>query len=124
MKSPQTVYKSECSRYLCQVVVGHWGNFQAWSIDGSLHWRHDNRIRTSADQQKYRHPMAYAVGGYSAEKEGQKKGSFTLNLLHCDTQKEIVPFRGNTIIESLDIVFRRRLPRQNVPHWIRAGEPR
>jgi hypothetical protein len=118
--SKQSVfYKSECGRYICRVSARGSGNFEAWTLDGSLHWRDDNRYFTWADQGKYRHPMAYAVGGYSAEMTGQKRGSFTLNLLHCDVTKEIEPFKGNTIIGSLDIVFRRKVPLQNVPKWLR-----
>lgn len=112
------VYKSECGQYICRML--RWGgHFEAWTLNGEIHWRHDNRIRTWKDQGKFKYPMAYAIGGYSAEKTGQKSGSFTLNLLHCDTAKEVEPFRGNTIIESLDVVFRRKVPIQNIPRWLR-----
>jgi hypothetical protein len=67
--------------------------------------------------------MERCVGGFSAQKTGQKKGSFTLNLLHCDTTKIIEAFKGNTIIESFDIVFRRKVPPQNVPHWLKERQP-
>jgi hypothetical protein len=111
-------FKSECGRFLCR-YLGTGGNYEAWTADGCIHWRHDNRIQTWADQEKYKYPMVYSVGGYSAEKVGQKKGSFTLTLLHCDTTKAIEPFKGNTIIESVDIVFRRKVPAQHVPKWLR-----
>lgn len=114
-----TFWRSECGGYLCRPFGG--GNFEAWTADGSLHWRNDNRINTWADQKRFRHPMAYCVGGYSAEKTGQKTGSFTLNLLHCDVTKLVEPFRGNTIIDSMDVVFRRKIPPQNLPKWIRGG---
>lgn len=110
-------YKSECGQYLCRVVES-WGHFEVWSVDGCIHWRHDNRYQRWADEKKYNRPMVYAVGGFNAEKNGQKKGSFTLTLLHCDTTKVIEPFKGNTILESLDVVFRRKIPIQNVPKWI------
>src|SRR5690348_6254239 len=110
-------FKSECGEYLCR-YVGHGGSYEAWTADGCIHWRHDNRIRTWADQDKYNHPMAYAVGAFSAERVGQKKGSFTLNLLHCDTTKVIEPFKGNTVLESVNIVFRRKIPFQQLPRWL------
>lgn len=109
---------SECGGYLCRSLSG--GHFEAWTIDGCIHWRNDNRLRTSKDLHPYRHPMAYSVGGYSAEQTGQKPGSFTLNLMHCDTTQEIIPFRGNTIIESLAVVFRKKVPMQHVPRWLKG----
>lgn len=112
-------YKSEDGNYICRSVGGGGGHYEVWSIDGCIHWRHENRIRTYADAEKYNHPMVYAVGGYSCEKLGQKKGSFTLNLLHCDTAKVVEPFKGNTVIESLHVVFRRKVPMQHVPHWLK-----
>ena len=116
------IYKSECGQYLCRSVsTSTGGNYEAWSIDGCIHWRHDNRIRTWADEKKFNRPMAYCVGGYSCEKTGQKKGSFTLSLLHCDTTKVLKPFSGNTIIESIEVVFRRKVPVQNVPKWLSEG---
>lgn len=118
--TPSLIFKSECGQYLCRSLGG--GTFEAWTLDGSVHWRNDNRLRTSKDAAKYRHPMIYAVGGYSAEKTGQKHGSFTLNLLHCDTTKEIVPFMGNTVIESMEIVFRRKVPAQHVPRWLKGTD--
>jgi hypothetical protein len=114
------VYKSDCGRYLCRPVNRHGGGgtYEAWTIDGCIHWRDDNRIRTWADEKRM-YPMVYSVGGYSATLTGQKPGSFTLNLLHCDVSKVVIPGLGNTIIESLDIVFRRKVPPQNVPHWLK-----
>jgi hypothetical protein len=117
----RTLYKSECGQYFCRVSPRGWGNFEAWTLDGSLHWRDDNRHFTWADEGRYRHPMAYAVGAFSAETTGQKSGSFTLTLLHCDVAKEIQPYQGNTIIESLDVVFRRKVPPQHQPKWLREG---
>ena len=103
--------------YLCR-AIGGWGSFEAWTIDGSIHWRHDNRIRTFKDQEKYRKPMVYCTVAFSAEKTGQKTGSFTVTLAHCDPTKDVEAFRGNTIIEQIDIVFRRRVPPHCVPKFI------
>lgn len=113
----RTVFLSECGGYLCRVSDRGRGNYEAWTRDGSIHWRDDNRYRTFKDSVRI-HPMAYAVGGFSAEKTGQKKNSFTLTLLHCDVKQIIEPFTGNTIIESIDVVFRRKIPAQNVPFWL------
>lgn len=113
------IYKSECSRYLCR-AVGMYGSFEAWAIDGSIHWRADTRVKTWDDEGLDWHPFEYCTGGFSAQMTGQKKGSFTVTLLHCDTSKIIVPWRGNTVIESLDIVFRRRVPCQNWPKFLRT----
>jgi hypothetical protein len=113
-------YKSECGEYLCRCLGGG-GLYEVWTVDGCIHWRNDNRIKTWADQEKFNHPMAYSVGGFSAETIGQKKGSFTLTLLHCDTSKVVEPFKGNTILESLKIVFRRQVPRQQVPKWLKES---
>jgi len=115
------LFLSECGKYLCRLTQGG-GCFEAWTIDGCIHWEDDRRIRTWADQAKFRRPMVYAVGGYSAEMTGQKRGSFTLNLLHCDVTKEIIAGTGNTIIESLDVVFRRKIPPQNTPRWLKNQE--
>lgn len=111
-------YKSECGQYICRYFDDTAADYEVWTIDGSLHWRKDNRIRTWADQDKFNHPMAYSVGGFSAEEIDQKKGSFTLTLLHCDTTKTVEPFKGNTIIDAVKIIFRRKVPIQNVPKWI------
>jgi hypothetical protein len=118
-------YLSECGQYICR-KRNSGGLYEAWTRDGARHWRDDNRIKTWKQSAIPMHPMDFAVGGYSAEQTGQKKGSFTLNLLHCDVTKFVEPFRGNTIIESLDVVFRRKIPAQNIPHWLKdsATEPR
>lgn len=105
---PVGCYLSECGGYYCR-YLGSGGRFEAWTADGKIHWLKDDRIKTWDDAKAKRHPLEYCVGGYSAEKTGEKKGSFTLYLLHCNTRKVIVPFTGNTVIESLDVVFRRRL---------------
>jgi hypothetical protein len=110
-------YKSECGKYICRSQGA--AQFEAWTTDGCLHWRNDNRIVTWADEKAVRHPMAYSVGGYQAEMTGQKKGSFTLNLLHCNITEVIKPGTGNTVIESVDVVFRRKIPVQNVPRWMK-----
>lgn len=112
------VFLSECGEYLCRCLGGG-GLFEAWTRDGARHWRHDNRIRTWKEAAEARHPVEFAVAGYSNTKTGQKRDSFTLHLVHCDITKFVEPYKGNTVIESLDIVFRRRVPPQNVPHWIR-----
>lgn len=114
-------YKSEDGNYLCRSVRGGGWPYEAWTIDGSIHWRNDNRIRTSGDAERYRHPMAYCVGGYSCQQTGQKKGSFTLDLLHCDTTKIIEPGKGNTVLETLEVVFRRKVPLQHVPKWLKEA---
>ena len=111
-------FKSECGNYLCRSLGG--GTFEAWTADGSIHWRNDNRARTWADAAKPCHPLERCTGGYSAETIGQKKGSFTLQLLHCDTSKIIEAYKGNTIIEQVSVIFRRKIPPQNVPHWLRG----
>lgn len=116
------VYLSECGGYLCRSIDGA-GSFEAWTRDGARHWRHDNRVRTWKESAEPRHPMEFCVGGYSNTKTGQKKGSFTLNLLHCDITKFIEAWKGNTVLESIDVVFRRKIPPQNIPHWI-AGTVR
>jgi hypothetical protein len=113
----ETFYKSDCGKYICRDTGGC--NFEAWTVDGCFHWRNDNRVRTLGDLPTYVHPMVYAVGGYSGERTGQREGSFTLTLLHCDPSKTIEPYKGNTIIESLDAVFRRKVPMQHVPHWLK-----
>ena len=102
-------FLSECGTYVCRAIPGLGCDFEAWTIDGLIHWENDDRIQTWEDARKPRHPLPYAVGGYSAEKIGQKPRSFTLSLLHCDTAKIIDPYRGNTILEKVDVVFRRRL---------------
>lgn len=113
------LYKSECGGYLCR-APRRWGSFEAWTIDGSIHWRDDDRIKCFADEKTAPHPLEYCTGGFSARTTGQKKGSFTVTLLHCDTSKIIVPWTGNTVIESRDVVFRRRVPHQNWPRFLRA----
>jgi hypothetical protein len=115
------IYRSECGQYLCR-STRFAGHFEAWLLDGSVHWRDDNRVQTWADQKKYCCPLAQSVGGYSAQQLGQKIGSFTLKLLHCDITKQIEPFQGNTVLEQLDVVFRRKVPAQNVPRWIRQAD--
>lgn len=114
-------YKSEDGNYICRSVHGGGWPYEVWTTDGCLHWRNDNRMKTWADEQKFNHPMAYCVGGFSAELTGQKPGSFTLDLLHCDTTKVVQPLKGNTVIESLAIVFRRKVPLQNVPVWLKES---
>lgn len=47
-----------------------------------------------------------------------------INGLDYDVSKTIEPFKGNTIITSIDVVFRRKVPSQNVPHWIKEREMR
>ncbi len=113
------IYKSECGGYLCR-APRCWGSFEAWTIDGLIHWRQDDRIKTWDDNNLDWHPFEYCTGGFSAQMTGQKKGSFTVTLLHCDTSIVIVPWTGNTVVEKQDIVFRRRVPHQNWPKFLRA----
>jgi len=112
------MYLSECGQYICRRLDGC-ATYEAWTIDGALHWRNDARIHTWAEAAQPRHPMAYAVGGWSCATTGQKKGSFTLSLLHCDHTKFVDAYKGNTIIESLHIVFRRKIQANHIPAWLR-----
>jgi len=111
-------YLSECGQYVAR-CAGTWGAFEVWTADGAIHWRHDNRIKTWADAKEDRRPMVYATGGFSAHKTGQKKGSFTVYLLHCDPTKIVVPWTGNTVIERLNVVFRRKIPSGHSAKWER-----
>jgi hypothetical protein len=113
------IYKSECGRYLCR-APRTWGSFEAWTIDGSIHWHNDTRIKTWDDERLPWNPLEYCTTGFSTQMTGQKKGSFTVGLARCDTSKVIVPWTGNTIIERQDVVFRRQVPRQNWPKFLRA----
>lgn len=61
------VYKSECGKYLCR-VTRCWGSFEAWTIDGSIHWRDDNRVVTWADHIRVQPAPCGGVG--TAAKEG------------------------------------------------------
>jgi len=112
------VYKSECGRYLCR-APRMWGSFEVWTVDGATHWRDDNRIKSWSDHELEWHPFEYCTGGYSARTTGQKKGSFTVTLLHCDPTKVLQPWTGNTVIEKSDVVFRRKVPHQNWPKFLR-----
>lgn len=114
----RALYKSECGGYLCR-VTRCWGNFEAWSIDGLIHWRDDDRIKAWEDHELDWYPFEYCTGGFSAEKTGQKSGSFTVSLLRCDTQKIFIPWTGNTVIERREIVFRRKVAPQNYPKFLR-----
>ena len=109
------MYLSECGRYVCRRTEGL---YEAWTVDGSIHWHNDDRIKTWDDAKRRHHPLPYAVGGYSATTIGQKPGSFTLTLLHCDSRKYIKAYAGNTIINSLDVVFRRKIPSNHVAKWM------
>jgi hypothetical protein len=112
------IYRSECGGYLCRSIDGF---YEAWTADGATHWKNDNRVQTREDAEKFNRPLKYSVGSYSCERAGQKKGSFTLGLLHCNTRKKIKPFTGNTIIEQREVVFRRRLPFRQTPHWFKSA---
>lgn len=116
------VYRSECDQYLARYLA-HGGAFEAFAADGSIHWRHDNRIMRLVDRTRFTRPMVYTVSGYTGEQTGQKSGSFTLTLAHCDPSKDVIPWTGNTIIESMKVIFRRRIPRQNIPRWLAEGVP-
>lgn len=119
MTTQHAIYKSECGAYLCRFV--RWGgHYEAWTSDGAIHWQDDSRIQTKEDRARYPYPLAYCVGSYSAARYDQPKGSFTLQLLHCDTTQRIEPFTGNTVREARAIVFRRKVPRQHWPRWLRA----
>ena len=109
---------SECGKYICRHLQGI-ANYEAWTVDGSTYWRHDDRVKTWEDARKRRHPYEYSVGGWSCRKPKQKPGSFTLNLLHYDRRKYIKPLTGNTIIESIYVVFRRKVPSGHTRAWVR-----
>jgi hypothetical protein len=79
-----------------------------WTSNGCIHWREDSR------RPLCEYPIVYCVGGYSCQKNGQKKGSFTINLLHCDTSIKILTLKGNTIIDQKDVVFRRKVQSNHV----------
>lgn len=113
------IYRSECDAYLCH-LVGWGGDYEAWTIDGGMHWHNDDRLQKQGDRERYPCPLEYMVIGYSAAKYDQKKGSFTLRLAHCDPTQPIVPWTGNTILEQREVVFRRRVPWQQTPRWLKA----
>lgn len=102
-----SLYRSECGKFLCRMHGGGCG--EAWTADGKTHWVND----TSNSNR----PQPFCVGGYSCAMNGQKKGSFTLNLLRCNPRKKIIPLTGNTIIESQDVVFRKMVPGIHMPRW-------
>lgn len=113
------LYRSECGRYLC---LTRWSKErcawqEAWSKDGKIHWTDGPKVHEWGAR-LFAHP--FQVGGYSAEKAGQKKGSFTLTLLCCDARKIVEPWTGNTIVDGFDCVFRRKIPLQNYPAFIRS----
>jgi hypothetical protein len=117
----RNLFRSECGGFFCRASATRgWGSFEVWSADGKTHWRCDDRIKCWADNELAWHPFEFCTGGFSAEKMGQKAGSFTVTLLHCDTGKVIIPWTGNTVIESRDVVFRRRVPPQNWPKFLRS----
>ena len=116
-EKPTVFFRSECGAYICRSFGN--GRYEAWLTDGSLHWVDDDRVKTWEDAKRPMHPLPYGVGGYSARLTGQKPGSFTLNLLHCDVTKFIEPYKGNTIIEARDIVFRRKVRVIHLPKWLK-----
>lgn len=81
------VFLSDCGEYLCRRIDGA-GRYEAWTRDGAIHWRWDNRIRTWADARKPRRPMAFCVGRYSSQMSGQKRGTFTLSLTAIEAAKQ------------------------------------
>lgn len=114
----RVLYKSECGGYLCR-ATRCWGSFEAWTIDGSVHWRDDDRFKSWEDHELEWHMFEYCTGNFSAQKTGQKNGSFTVDLLRCDTGKILIPWTGNTVIERQEIVFRRKVAPQNYPKFLR-----
>lgn len=115
---PGDMYKSECGEYVCRYLCDV-ARFDAWTFDGHIHWLDDDRIKTFADEKLDWPALKYAIGGYSAQMTGQKKGSFTLDLLICDPNKIIIPWKGNTVIETRNIVFRRKIPPQHAGALLR-----
>lgn len=115
-----TIYKSECGGFLCR-ATRQWGNFEVFTADGSTHWRDDDRFKTFADERAALKALPYCTGGFSAQKTGQKKGSFTITILNCDAAKAIIPWTGNTVTEQRDVIFRRRVPKQNWPKFLRSA---
>jgi hypothetical protein len=116
----EAIYRSECDAYVCH-WLGQGGAYEAWTIDGDIHWHHDDRIQKRGDCERYPYPLDSMVVAYSAERYDQKQGSFTLRLAHCDPSKVIVPWTGNTILEQREVVFRRRVPWQQTPRWLKAA---
>ena len=112
------VHLSECGKYYAVRFRKESTPSEAWSRDGKIHWVDGPRSTSWTD----RHfAVPYMVGGWSSEMPGQKAGSFTLRLLCCDARKIIEPFTGNTIIDQFDCVFRRKVPAQNVPKFLRGA---
>ena len=111
------MYISECRGYVCRRVGS--GEYEAWTADGSIHWRYDTRIQTWADARKPRHPMVYAVGGWCCEQTGQKPGSFTLDLCHCDVTGFVTAFTGNTLLDKRRVVFRRKIQPNHIAACLR-----
>jgi hypothetical protein len=105
------LFISDCGGYYCRALGN--AHFEVWTSNGTIHWREDSR------RPLCEYPIVYCVGGYSCQKKGQKEGSFTLNLLHCDTQIKILVFKGNTIIDQKDVVFRRRIQSNHVNSVLR-----
>ncbi len=100
------LFISDCGGYYARDLGNAY--FEAWTENGTIHWRENNR-RPICE-----YPMVYSIGGYSCQKLGQKKGSFTLSLLHCDPSVKIITFMGNTIIDEKDVVFRRKVQSNHV----------
>ena len=105
------LFISDCGGYYARDLGGC--NFEVWTSNGCIHYRDENR------RPMCEYPMVYQLGGYSCTKLGQKKGSFTLNLLHCNTSIKIITFSGNTIIDKKDVVFRRKVQSNHVKAVLR-----
>lgn len=113
--SPGDVLRSDCDQYLCR--MRGWGaRYEVWSRDGMTHWVNDDRYDRRADTT---YPLPFMVGNYSAECYDQPWGTINLQLLQCDSAVKIVPWTGNTVLEARQVSFRRKLPRQQWPAWLK-----
>jgi hypothetical protein len=112
------MFLSDCGEYILITKSGHGSSYSdVYLRDGSRHWVHDERVKTWKDAKVPRKALPFCIGGYSCTKNGEKKGTFTVTLLDCNTEKEIVPWTGNTVIQSLDVKFRRKIPSNHYAAW-------
>lgn len=112
------MYWSECGEYVL-VAEGGVHDGTVYLKDGSRMWIHDRRVKTWDDAKIPRKALPFCIGGYSCQKTGEKKGTFTINLLECDTEKFIEAWTGNTVIRSLNVKFRRKIPSNHHSAWRR-----
>jgi hypothetical protein len=111
------VYRSDCDGYLCR-WLGTSGAYEAWTADGSIHWRHDDLAR---DDPAAAFPPRWMVIRYQAALYDQPRGTFTLTLAHCDVRVRVIPWTGNAVLASRPVTFRRRVPWRQTPRWLKAA---